>query len=241
MAAPRLASRELITLPLPPGVPPWFVAYHTQLLHVLQRQNQYVDQMHGLRGEPSISNRLHMLGSRIVEVDDPVNPFDALNLRHGGRIIDDALLLFLTQPHTWTDVQTFPGGVIIAMLLDYAAENKDAGALSAGQIVAVHSSGTGVVKADATTTATSAVGLARTATAPTVSGDIKVAGVFTLADWTAVVGAVSLTAPAFYYLATTPGQLTTAPPSAVGNIVQVVGVAVAPDTLDLRIDDYILL
>lgn len=124
----------------------------------------------------------------------------------------------------------------------YSGENKDSVTVSAGMAVAVHSSGTGFVRARANAVATKAVGLLRADTIATVGGDVQTTGMFQLADWTAIIGSTSLTARTNYYLdPTTAGKLTATAPTTVGQIVQLVGVSVSADTLDLTVEPPILL
>jgi len=121
-----------------------------------------------------------------------------------------------------------------------ATINKDSAALVAGQVVAAHPSGTGVQKAHAAP-GYEAVGLAKAPAAANAGVTVQLEGQFQLADWSAITGTTTLAARATYFLSPTSGQLTTTLPSGAGQIAQIVGVAVAPDTLDLRIGDSILL
>jgi hypothetical protein len=87
-------------------------------------------------------------------------------------------------------------------------------------------------KADAVGTAW-AIGVCRAASiASGASGDIQTSGQLTSADWTAVIGAASLTAGARYFLSeATKGMLTATPP-ATGFVVQV-GIALSTTMLDI--------
>jgi len=124
----------------------------------------------------------------------------------------------------------------------FESENKSGGTLAAGVAVATHSSGTGTVKAIATAFSTLAIGLVAASTANGVSGDVQTTGPFTLADWTAITGTAELVARGRYYLsASTAGLLTTTAPSTVGQILQLVGVAISPTTLDIDPGEGILL
>lgn len=124
----------------------------------------------------------------------------------------------------------------------YSAENKDGSTISAGMACAVHTSGVGVVKASAADASKIAVGLIRADTASTFAGDVQTEGLFTLADWTAVIGSMALAAKATYFLdPMTPGTLTATPPTTSGQIVQIVGTSVSADTLDLTMETPILL
>lgn len=100
-------------------------------------------------------------------------------------------------------------------------------AISAGDIVNVHdSSGAKVRKADATTSAKSAVGFAPSAIANGASGTINFEGTIT--------GLSGLTIGATYYLATTAGTITATPPTGSGNAVQKVGVAISATELSFE-------
>ena len=139
-----------------------------------------------------------------------------------------------------TGIQGPPGADGDANTFD--AENKSGGTLAAGIAVATHSSGSGTVKAIATGFATMAVGLVAASTANAVSGAVQTTGPFTLGNWTAITGTTELTARGRYYLsATTAGMLTTTAPSTGGQVIQLVGVAISPSTLDLDPGEGILL
>ena len=66
-------------------------------------------------------------------------------------------------------------------------------------------------------------------------------GSIEISDWTAITGSATLTPNAIYYLSTTAGRLTTAPPTTVGQVVQPVGIAVSSVKLELEVEDAILL
>ncbi len=124
----------------------------------------------------------------------------------------------------------------------FEAENKSGATLAVGAVVAPHSSGTGTIKAIATAYGTLAIGLARASTANGVSGVVQTTGPFTMSDWTSIAGATELTARAKYYLSpTTAGTITTTCPTTGGHVIQLVGVAVSPTTLDLDPGDGIQL
>jgi hypothetical protein len=74
------------------------------------------------------------------------------------------------------------------------------------------------------------------------SGEFYVWGELSLTDWTAVVGATTLTAGSVYYLdPATPGKLTATAPSTVGQLVVEVGLAVDTATLLIDIKSPVLL
>lgn len=125
--------------------------------------------------------------------------------------------------------------------LGFTAENKSGLTLTKGMAIANHSSGTGIVKANATDTTLQCVGLALETMLSAVSGNVQTEGLIELSDWSTVIGAVALSAKTKYFLSTTSGMLTSTPPTGAGQIVQVVGVAVNPTTLDISIQDRIKL
>lgn len=94
----------------------------------------------------------------------------------------------------------------------FTSENKDSVALVPGQVVAVHPSGTGVVRAVASSSALLPVGLVVLDLPVGFSGPVQASGPMTLPDWSAVTGTVSLAVGATYYLAAALGQIAVAPP-----------------------------
>lgn len=123
----------------------------------------------------------------------------------------------------------------------YDATNKQGSTLAAGAPVATHSSGVGVVSASAADDMLEAVGLVTTSAVLLASANIQTDGPFELSDWTEVTGSVSLSPKAVYFLSTADGTLTTTPPSSFGNVMQKVGYAVGPQTLQISIEPSILL
>ena len=123
---------------------------------------------------------------------------------------------------------------------EFEGENKDSVTVAAGGAVTIHSSGTGVRRADAATAGRECVGLVVGATAVGFSATVRTAGLLTLADWTAVTGSTTLTPMSPYYLSVSAGALTVTPPASSGQRVQQVGVAVAADTLSIQILQPIL-
>jgi hypothetical protein len=128
-----------------------------------------------------------------------------------------------------------------AEALVFTAQNVDSATLAAGAPLAINSNGIGVVRANATTNAKPAVGLAQASTAPAATATVITSGLVLLSDWTAVTGTQSLAPRGVYYLGTTAGTLTTTPPSGTGQVVQQVGIAATPGTLDVAIAPPILL
>jgi len=123
----------------------------------------------------------------------------------------------------------------------FNATNKSGSTIYNGMPVAVHSSGIGVVKADATNDQNPAIGIAITTGANNAAIDIQTGGTVEVSDWTAITGTTTLAAKGRYYLDTTAGTLTTTPPASASNILQLVGVAVSDTTLEISIWDHITL
>ena len=122
------------------------------------------------------------------------------------------------------------------------ASNSNAGPITLGQPVYVDGSGS-VDLAQANAAATSdVIGLvAEASIAAAATGSIQTNGAITSSDWTAVTGAVTLSAGAPYFLdAAAPGMLTTSPPTGNPNSVTCVGIATSTDTFQIRIEPAIL-
>jgi hypothetical protein len=130
-----------------------------------------------------------------------------------------------------------PGTAIIS----YEAQNKDSVIIQAGAPVTQHPSGSGVVLASAAQVSTFCVGFALAAISPGFAGSILTDGLLVLADWTPLIGTVSLQAKAKYYLDPVAGRITASAPSAQGQIVQFIGIAIDTSTLEIRISQTILL
>ena len=154
------------------------------------------------------------------------------------------LALALTDPDAARDLiaNMGGGGGGGTSVPSYSAQNKDTSSIPKGGACAVHSSGTGVVRAVGSATSTEAVGLAMAAFSPGFSESVQTGGLFELADWTPVTGTVSLAAKALYFLdPAVPSKLTNAVPTSAGSALQVVGVAVSSTTLDLLIEPSLFL
>ncbi len=134
-------------------------------------------------------------------------------------------------------VQGRPGGGST----NFQANNKDTGVLLAGSPVTTHSSGIGVIPADATTSGHAAVGLMVANTAPTAVGAVQTSGPLSLDDWTLITGTSTLQTKAVYYLGRTPGTLTTTSPTNNPDISQRIGIAVSPNVLNISIWQYVQL
>jgi len=121
----------------------------------------------------------------------------------------------------------------------FQAVNRSGSAFAAGQPVAVVSNG--VTDASATGNTTPCAGLATTGAAALGTETVVTEGLYTLADWTAIVGSTSLTPGAVYYLSATAAKLSATRPTGSGNVVQAVGRAVSATTLNLDLEEPILL
>lgn len=124
---------------------------------------------------------------------------------------------------------------------EYDGVNKNAATLPAGAPVCVDASGVGVQPASAVGNANPCVGLLRQSCVPGALATVVTFGNFKLNDWTAVTGSATLAPRATYYLSETTGLLTNTPPSAAGDSLQIIGVAVDTLTLDLNPEAPILL
>lgn len=118
----------------------------------------------------------------------------------------------------------------------FSAINENAGAISQGQVVFVSSSGS-VNLANNTAEATAkAIGVVEDASiAPTASGSVLTDGAITVADWTAIAGAPTLTAGSVYFLDGVDGNITTIPPILAGSYVVRIGTAISTTTLEVSI------
>jgi len=119
----------------------------------------------------------------------------------------------------------------------FSATNSNAGAISIGQAVYIDGSGS-VDLAIATAGSTAGViGLVEDATiATTATGLILTDGVLSSADWTAVVGAATLTAGTVYFLSdATAGMITDVPPTLAGSYVAKIGTAISATDLEVSI------
>jgi hypothetical protein len=96
-------------------------------------------------------------------------------------------------------------------------------------------------RASAANDAVNGIGLSVATVATDFSADVQSVGIFVMADWTAVIGTTSLTHGAEYFLSVTPGMLNATPPSAPGQVSQLIGKAVNATTLELLIGPAILL
>ena len=135
--------------------------------------------------------------------------------------------------------QGVPGSDGAAPTFD--ATNKSGATIAAGNVVATHPSGIGVVLANATNDTRPAIGLSQGSAVDLATATIQTSGPFELADWTAITGTADLAAKANYYLSTTAGMLTATSPTSRPEISHMIGRAVSPRILDLNIGRIIRL
>lgn len=124
----------------------------------------------------------------------------------------------------------------------FKAENLDLPTIPTGGVVSVHTNGLGVLLAKAENNQKPAVGFMQDSTFTEEEGDVQTLGLFTLADWSQIAGAVELTPKAYYFLSpTAAGKITKVRPTGAGQVVQIVGQAVTPFTFSIKIELPILL
>lgn len=123
----------------------------------------------------------------------------------------------------------------------FAAENKGSETGRRGQVVAIHSSGSGVHLASAADDSRNAVGLWAEDVPVGASQNVVTDEVFTMPDWTNVIGSAQLQGGSVYFLSTVPGRLTTTAPSVDGQVAQQVGRAISATALELECREAILL
>jgi len=122
----------------------------------------------------------------------------------------------------------------------FVTSNKDSIALPKGTPVAVHSSGTGFIRATNTAIGTMAYGVLAEDATIGVGVSVLVQGTIVLTNWNTIAGIPNLSPRAIYYLGTA-GHLTSTAPTTPGVIVQAIGRAISPVALELIFDSPILL
>ena len=119
----------------------------------------------------------------------------------------------------------------------FSATNQTAGVIYIGQPVYILGADTvDLALADAKATS-GVIGLVSDASIDSAAvGTILTDGILTSTDWTAVVGAATLTAGSVYFLSdTVAGTLTTTAPTTTGSFVTRVGTAISTTTLEVTI------
>lgn len=123
----------------------------------------------------------------------------------------------------------------------FAAENKDIVTILRGQWVAIHSSGSGVVLANASNNQKPAIGMMSADTNVGATQNVVTDEVFTLTDWGNVAGAAALQGGANYFLDTRSGYMTTTAPAIHNQVAQRVGRAISTTQFDIEVEEAILL
>jgi hypothetical protein len=70
---------------------------------------------------------------------------------------------------------------------------------------------------------------------------VQTDGSVILSDWTAVIGAATLTPGSVYFLSTTSGQMSTTPPTGDGDVVVTMGTAVTTTKFDIEVNEVAVL
>lgn len=115
-----------------------------------------------------------------------------------------------------------------------AAPNKQAAVIEAGQVCAIHSSGTGFVLANAAT-GVLGIGLAQGRMIVDGAGSIITSGLIRISDWTNVIGMMTFPPRAKLWLDINAGKLILTPPTTTGNFVQQIGESVSQDTVLINV------
>lgn len=123
----------------------------------------------------------------------------------------------------------------------FAAENKDTETIRRGQWVAIHASGSGVVRANASDDSRNAVGMMSEDTAVGATQNVVTDEVFTLSDWSNVIGSTSLRGGVRYYLDVVSGRMTTTAPSTLGQVAQYLGRALDTLRFEIEVGEAVLL
>lgn len=122
------------------------------------------------------------------------------------------------------------------------ARNRDTAVITIGRPIAMRPDLGGAVLAQANSIDGECDGVAQSVAAPGAEFDVATDGEVSNADWTRVVGATGLVTGTRYYLdPDTAGKLTTTPPTTVGQIVQLVGVAFDGNAMRIACGDAIQL
>ncbi len=121
----------------------------------------------------------------------------------------------------------------------FSAENEDVTTILRGQVVAIHP--TGIWRANASDDTRNAVGLMSENTAVGARNNVVTDEVFTMSDWSAVIGKQNLDPGEIYFLDTVSGRLTVTPPRIPGQVAQQVGRAISSIALDIECEEAILL
>jgi hypothetical protein len=121
----------------------------------------------------------------------------------------------------------------------FPAVNRDTTTIFRGQVVAIHP--TGIWRANASDDTRNAVGLMSEDTAVGAQNNVVTDEVFTVSDWTNVIGEETLEPGAIYFLDVVSGKMTTTAPTIPGQVAQQVGRAISSIALDIECEEAILL
>jgi len=137
--------------------------------------------------------------------------------------------------------QIQPGDTLDASVAgssEIAANNGNASAVTVGMVVYVNAADSiDLARANAAATAHVFGMVSDASIAAAATGNIIIDGVVSSTDWTAVIGAAALTPGSEYFLSeATAGQMSTAIPTAMGELVAAVGVAIS--TTDFRFNPH---
>ena len=121
----------------------------------------------------------------------------------------------------------------------FPAVNEDTATIFKGQVVAVHPNG--VWRANASNDTRNAVGLMSEDTPVGATNNVVTDEVFTMEDWTQVIGKTNLDPGEIYFLDLVSGKMTTTAPSVPGQVAQQVGRAISSIALDIECEEAILL
>lgn len=121
----------------------------------------------------------------------------------------------------------------------FSAENQDTTTIFRGQVVAIHPEG--IWRANASDDSRNAVGLMSEDTPPGSRNNVVTDEVFTMEDWTSVIGKPNLDPGEIYFLDVVSGKMSITPPRIPGQVVQQVGRAISSIALDIECEEAILL
>lgn len=121
----------------------------------------------------------------------------------------------------------------------FSAENEDTTTILRGQVVAVHP--TGIWRANASDDSRNAVGLMSEDTPVGGRNNVVTDEVFTMEDWSQVIGKQNLDPGEIYFLDVVSGKMSITSPGIPGQVVQQVGRAISSIALDIECEEAILL
>lgn len=121
----------------------------------------------------------------------------------------------------------------------FPGENQDTTTILRGQVVAIHPEG--IQRANASDDTRNAVGLMSEDTEVGATQNVVTDEVFTMSDWTNVIGKQNLDPGEIYFLDVVSGKMALTPPSIPGQVVQQVGRAISSIALDIECEEAILL